>query len=158
VSLGSVELGGGATTSEHLSDEDRRRYGELADVLIPDAEGMPSASRAEVHTRWVDRALAARPDLLVGLRQALDLSAGLPAEAAVEMLNSQHAPVFDALGTVTAGAYFLSPEIRQLIGYPGQVPQPIEDDVDTYADLLERVLDRGPIYRTADDPAPGRPA
>ena len=152
MSLGSVETDGGATL-EGLSDDDRRRYGELADVLIPNTEGMPSASQADVHTRWVDQALRARPDLMVGLRQALDLSAGLPAEAAVEMLNSQHSPVFDALGTVTAGAYFLSGDIRQRIGYPGQVPQPIEDDVETYVNLLEHVVERGPIYRVAD----GRP-
>jgi hypothetical protein len=146
VSLGSIDMGGSAT-ADGMSDDDRTRYGELADVLIPNAEGMPSARQAEVHTRWADEALRARPDLMVGLRQALDLSAGLPAEAAVEMLNSQHAPIFDALGTLTAGAYFLNPKVKGLIGYPGQVPQPIEDDVATYADLLERVLDRGPIYR-----------
>jgi hypothetical protein len=153
VSLSSIYTGGDSAAGV-LTDEDRRRYGELADVLVPNAEGMPSASQAAVHTHWVDEALRARPDLHVGLRQALDLTAGMPAEAAVEMLNAQHSPVFDALGTVTAGAYFLNPEIRQLIGYPGQVPQPIVDDVDTYAELLERVLDRGPIYReTPSEPA-----
>jgi hypothetical protein len=153
VSLSSVYTGGDSV-ADVLTEDDRRRYGELADVLVPSAEGMPSASQAEVHTHWVDEALRARPDLRVGLRQALDLTAGQPAEAAVEMLNAQHSPVFDALGTVTAGAYFLNPEIRRLIGYPGQVPQPIVDDVDTYVDLLEHVVDRGPIYRDVPPATP----
>ena len=152
MSLSSIYTGGDSVV-DVLSEDERRRYGELADVLVPSAEGMPSATQAAVHTHWVDEALRARPDLGVGLRKALELTADLPAEAAVELLNAEHSPVFDALGTVTAGAYFLSPDVRASLGYPGQVPQPIVDDVDSYADLLERVLDRGPIYREA--PAAG---
>ncbi|WNV75073.1 hypothetical protein [Geodermatophilus sp. DSM 44513] len=155
MSLSSVYTGGDSVV-DVLTEDDRRRYGELADVLVPSAEGMPSATQAEVHTHWVDQALQARPDLGVGLRRALELTGGLPAEAAVEMLNAQHSPVFDALGTVTAGAYFLNPDVRQALGYPGQVPQPIVDDVDTYADLLEHVLDRGPIYREVSPATPGQ--
>jgi hypothetical protein len=137
------------STDDELTAEDRERYGRLADVLVPDAEGMLSATGADVHTHWVDEALRARPDLRPGLREALQLAGDLPAEEAVEMLNREHSAVFDALGTVTAGAYFLNPEVKRLIGYPGQVPQPIEDDVDTYVDLLQNVAERGPIYREA---------
>lgn len=135
-------------TGDYLSDEERAVYGALADVLVPDAEGMPSASQADVNTHWVDVALKARPDLLPLLRQALQLAAGIPAEEAVEHINRDHPAVFDALGTVTAGAYLLNPRIKELIGYPGQIPQPIVDDVETYLDLLEHVVERGPIYRS----------
>ena len=46
-----------------MSALDRERLGALADVLIPAAEGMPSASEAGVHRAGLDRVLAARPDL-----------------------------------------------------------------------------------------------
>jgi len=132
-----------------LTDEDRRLFAALADVLIPSAEGMPSASEAAVPERYLDEALGYRPDLETGLREALDAAQGLAPEAAVELLNRQHIPAFEALGTLTAGAYFLNPDVRQLIGYPGQVSTPPRDDTDTYVDLLEHVMDRGQIYREA---------
>lgn len=149
MSLGTVYEGSDSNLEETLTEDERQLYGRLADVLVPEAEGMPSATQSEVHVRWVDDALRARPDLRPLLREALQLAGDLPAEEAVEMLNREHSPLFDALGTVTAGAYFLSPDIKQRIGYPGQVPQPIEDDVDTYVDLLQNVAERGPIYREA---------
>lgn len=136
-----------------LTDEDRQRFAALADVLIPEAEGMPSASQAAVPEKWLDEALRHRPDLADGLRDALSAAGDLPAEEAVNLLNTDHIPAFEALGTLAAGAYFLNPEIKQLIGYPGQVPTPPKDDTHTYFDLLENVLERGQVYR--DVPAAG---
>jgi hypothetical protein len=49
-----------------------------------------------------------------------------------------------------AGAYFLNPEVRRLIGYPGQEARPIEpeDPPDYEQDgLLASVVERGPIFR-----------
>lgn len=125
----------------------RERLASLADVLIPSAEGMPSASEADVPTRWIDDALGYRPDLADGLVAALDAAGDLPAEQAVELLNREHIPAFEALGTLTAGAYFLNPDIKQRIGYPGQVATPAREDLDTYVDLLENVVERGQVYR-----------
>jgi hypothetical protein len=130
-----------------LTDEERQRFARLADVLIPAAEGMPSASQADVPQRWLDEALRHRPDLDAGLHGALAAAGDLPADEAIELLNTEHIPDFEALGTLTAGAYFLNPEVRDLIGYPGQVATPPRDDTDTYVDLLEHVLDRGQVYR-----------
>jgi hypothetical protein len=130
-----------------LTDQDRQRFARLADVLIPAAEGMPSASQAEVPQRWLDEALRHRPDLEPRLHGALDVAADLPPDEAIERLNTQHIPDFEALGTLAAGAYFLNPEVRTLIGYPGQVATPPRDDTDTYIDLLERVVERGQVYR-----------
>jgi hypothetical protein len=130
-----------------LTDEDRQRFARLADVLIPAEEGMPSASQADVPQRWLDEALRHRPDLDAGLHRALDVAADLPPDEAVALLNTQHIPDFEALGTLAAGAYFLNPEVRTLIGYPGQVATPPRDDTETYIDLLERVVERGQVYR-----------
>lgn len=130
-----------------LTTQQRERFASLADVLIPSAEGMPSASEADVPSRWLDEALRHRPDLVQGLQTALTAAGDLPAEDAVELLNREHIPAFEALGTLAAGAYYLNPEIRELIGYPGQVPTLAKDDTDTYFDLLERVVERGQRYR-----------
>jgi hypothetical protein len=130
-----------------LTPTQRERLASLADVLIPSAEGMPSASEADVPTRWIDDALGYRPDLADGLVAALDAAGDLPAEQAVELLNREHIPAFEALGTLTAGAYFLNPDIKQRIGYPGQVATPAREDLDTYVDLLENVVERGQVYR-----------
>jgi hypothetical protein len=130
-----------------LTDQDRQRFARLADVLIPAAEGMPSASQADVPQRWLEEALRHRPDLDAGLHGALDAAGDLPADEAIQLLNTEHIPDFEALGTLTAGAYFLNPEVRDLIGYPGQVATPPRDDTDTYVDLLEHVVERGQVYR-----------
>ncbi|MCW2598428.1 MAG: hypothetical protein JWM02_257 [Frankiales bacterium] len=136
-----------AVVPSDLSDEDRRLYAGLADVLIPNAEGMPSASEADVPIRWIDEALRVRPDLRGSFAKAVEVARDLPAAEAVERLNSLHVEAFEGLGTLTAGAYFLNPDVRALIGYPGQQPSPAQDDTDTYLDLLGAVVDRGPIYR-----------
>ena len=132
-----------------LTDDDRRTYAGIADILIPEAEGMPSASQAGVPDRYLDEALGYRPDLQDALQQTLDAARGLAAADAVELLNAEHIPAFEALGTLTAGAYFLNPEVRERIGYPGQVPTPPKDDTDTYLHLLENVMERGQVYRDA---------
>jgi hypothetical protein len=139
-----------------LTADQRERFASLADVLIPAAQGMPSATQAEVPTKWLDDALGYRPDLVPGLHEALQAASDLPADEAIEVLNRDHIPAFEALGTLTAGAYFLSPEVRELIGYPGQLPTPPKDDTHTYFDLLEHVVERGQVYRdvpTIDQPS-----
>ena len=57
---------------------------------------------------------------------------------------------FAVLSTAVVGAYYLSEQVRELIGYPGQVPNPLslasEPD---YMEMLERVYERHPGYRQA---------
>ncbi len=138
-----------------LTDENRQRFAELADVLIPSALGMPSASEAAVPDRWLDEALRHRSDLEPGLLEALAAAPNLAPAEAIEVLNKDHIPAFEALGTLAAGAYFLNPEIRTLIGYPGQVPTPARDDTSEYLDLLENVMERGQVYRDVVAPRVG---
>lgn len=130
-----------------LNDQQRQIFSSLADVLIPSAEGMPSASEADVPSRFIDEALGYRPDLEIPFLRALELSDGLPPDEAVQLLNADHTAAFDALGVLTSGAYFLNPTVKDLIGYPGQVPTPAREDIDSYAEMLAAVVERGPIYR-----------
>jgi hypothetical protein len=54
---------------------------------------------------------------------------------------------FSVLSEVTAGAYFMNPQVRQSLGYDGQNARPIDPRPD-YQDLLEAVVRRGSIYRS----------
>ena len=130
-----------------LTDDQKSIYSKMADVLIPSAEGMPSATEAEVPSKWIDDALRFRPDLEPSLLRALAFGAKYEANRAVEALNAEDVEAFDALGVLTSGAYFLNPTVKKLIGYPGQVPSPANDDVDSYIEMLTKVVERGPVYR-----------
>ena len=66
-----------AVTSEQtLTSEQRTAFWALADVLIPATDAMPAASEAGSAEKWLDRALAARPDLVAPLAALLDEAAG----------------------------------------------------------------------------------
>jgi hypothetical protein len=54
------------------------------------------------------------------------------------------------LTAVVPGAYFLNPETRAALGYPGLERRPIDPDAaPDYDDdgLLASVIERGPVYR-----------
>ncbi|MCF6389710.1 heme-binding protein [Mycobacterium sp. MBM] len=142
-----------------LDDTERRAFTVIADALIPDHTSRPSASGAQVPERWVDVALQARPDLLGPLKETLaafsDAGAHMSAPQVFDRLQGLAPELVAAVGTLTAGAYFLNPEIRQLIGYPGQEARVYNPEAEMpYLDLLERVVERGEIYQptVASDP------
>jgi hypothetical protein len=131
-----------------LSPDQRDVYGRMADVLICESDGMPSATQVHVHTRWIDEALRLRPDLRDGLDAAIALARSADdVRQALNQLATGQPDVFVALGTLTAGAYYMDDGVRQLMGYPGQEERRLVDDTDQYLDMLERVVERGPVYR-----------
>lgn len=130
-----------------LNEQQIAVYSGLADVLIPSAEGMPSASEANVPTEWINVALGYRPDLVPHFERAVAACEGLDPQQALNELNQSDTEAFDALGVATSGAYFLNPDVKKLLGYPGQLPVPATDDTETYLDILENVVDRGIVYR-----------
>ena len=137
-----------------ISFSQRAKLSAVADVLIPAGEGMPSASEAGAADRWLDEVLSALPAAEASVSALLDsLDGANPAET-VARLEKDDPFAFDLLCTVVAGAYFLNPEVRQAIGYPGQQAVPIvpESPPDYEQDgLLASVIARGPIYRATPD-------
>lgn len=140
-----------------FSAAERERLSAVADQLIPQAHGMPSAGQVidEKRLRFV---LGARPDLVAPLRAAL--SAELPHDpgARLTALEQAQPDVHAALLLAVVGAYYTDKRVRDLLGYPGQraitlqswkYPQYLEEG------LLDGVLARGPIWR---DPATGQRA
>jgi hypothetical protein len=120
------------------------------DVLIPKGDGMPSASEAGVAMRWLDEVLRLRPDFGPQLAAVLDRIKGADLAAAMERLRAEDPAGFAVLAEVVAGGYFLNPEVRSSIGYPGQQSVPIEHEEppDYEQDgLIASVIARGPVYR-----------
>jgi len=138
---------------------DRTTLAALADVLIPAADRMPAASEAGAAGEWLDEVLRVRGDLEAPLQGLLERARGVDPAAEVERLEREEPEALEALATAVAGAYFLNPEVRRLIGYPGQEPRPIEpEEPPDYEqdDLLASVVERGPIFRpTPESRRPG---
>jgi hypothetical protein len=65
--------------------------------------------------------------------------------AEVERLKAEEPELFEALTTAIAGGYFMSEDVRERLGYPGQQALELKDDLDPA--LLQPVVDRGTIYR-----------
>jgi hypothetical protein len=128
-----------------VSGIDRQTLSALADELIPAADGMPSASQAGAAGRLLDEVLAVRGDLEEPLAELTAAARGADPAAEVDRLRSEDPPLFEALTTAVAGGYFLSPDVRERLGYPGQKAKRLEDDFD--GALLQPVIDRGPIFR-----------
>lgn len=121
----------------------------LEDVLIPGSGDFPSASVAGVSTDLIDRVLGFRPDLVAAFQEALANAAGLDAETALDTLAGSHPEQLEALTTLVSGAYFQSPRVQQALNYR-PAPRPAHDDVYSYVDMLEAVVERGFDIHGAD--------
>lgn len=123
---------------------------EIADVLVGEGLGMPAASTVGVAGDLLDRTLAAAPVLAGPLLALLDEAPPGRLDAFVRDLAAARPDDFAVLSTAVVGAYYLSADVRDLIGYPGQQPSPISVAAEPdYLDMLERVHERHPGYREA---------
>jgi len=134
-----------------MNESQRAQLGAIADELIPAGSGMPSASEAGVAGQYLDEVLAARPDLAAPLEAALASVEG--ADDAIAALRAD-AGAWGVITAVVPAAYFLNPDMRAAIGYPGLEARPIDPDAapDYLQDgLLDSVVSRGPVYRPTPD-------
>jgi hypothetical protein len=138
-----------------IDDALRARLVGLADGLIPGTDVMPAPGSVDVGGRQLDLVLRARPDLADGVQRALVAAADAGDPLAwVERYAETDPEACHALVTALVAAYYLHPEVQRRLGYAGQVGEEVRPDA--YPDYvhegqLERVLERGPIYR----PTPG---
>ncbi|HXQ84473.1 MAG TPA: hypothetical protein VN769_10445 [Xanthobacteraceae bacterium] len=137
-------------TPSRLTPELRAVFEQLADVLVPAHGKMPAASAVGTHEGLLDDVLKHRPDIRDDLLRALTAAQGREPRAGANDLLRKDAAAFNALGLAVSGAYYMSPRVRELLGYPGQESV----SYDPYATpnyltdgMLERVVARGPIYR-----------
>ena len=134
-----------------MIDEDlRQTFAAVADVLIPAYKEMPAASETGVAGATLDRILELRDDLTEPFLRGLRGIAGKDPVTAARSLNDSDPKALAAIGLIASAAYYMNPGVRQEIGYPGQDRSPIDPSAppDYLADnLLQPVIDRGPIYR-----------
>lgn len=135
-----------------VSSEERATLAALGDELIPAADGRPAWSEADPNGKWLDRALAARPDLLPSLHQTLESAAGRDPADEARRLHAEEPDAFKALAAIVSGSYYMNLKVRKRIGFPGQgkrPPFPDEADYDLRDGLLDPVIDRGPVHKAA---------
>ena len=133
---------------ERLTAVQRAKLSALADVLVAEGRGMPAASTVGVAGELLDRTLDAAPALAEPLLALLDEAPADAPDAYVRNLAADRPDAFAVLSTAVVGAYYLSGEVRGLIGYPGQEPSPLTVAAEPeYLDMLERVYERHPGYR-----------
>lgn len=135
--------------STKLNDKLRGTFAAIADVLIPEAEGMPSATQVDVHGEILDRMLGLRPDLREPFLRGLQAAVGKDPQQAAEQLNKDDPAALGAIGLVASAGYYMMPKVRELIGYPGQEKRPGNPDEEpeyVTNGMLQVVIDRGPIY------------
>jgi hypothetical protein len=127
----------------------------VADCLIPASGPNPKASDAEQYTAYLQLALAARADVFDAVVGGAGEFAEIPEDElwnALKKMSAEDKSTFDPLSAVLAGAYFMTPQVMKLIGYPGQHrdPAPLELAADEIGSgILDPVLERGFIYVSA---------
>jgi hypothetical protein len=140
-----------------IDEHGRRVIAAVADVLIPEAHGMPSAAAIvdEARLRFV---LTARPDLLEPLVAALRPELGDDPRARLEALANEDPARLAALQLTIVGGYYTDRSVRRLIGYPGQLAIEVRSwELPPFIEegLIDDVMARGPVWR---DPRTGKRA
>lgn len=127
----------------------------MADCLIPASGPNPKASDAEQYIAYLELALAARTDVFEAVVGGARKLSDVPDDElwdALKTMSAEDKFTFDPLSSVLAGAYFMTPQVMKLIGYPGQHrdPAPLELAADEIGSgILDPVLERGHIYVSA---------
>lgn len=135
-----------------LTAAEQELLDRVGDVLIPPVAPMPSVSQSDPDRRWLERACRARPDLVARVRALLRRFPQLDSLEAIAEAQEEDEMGVGALLAITAGRYYMNHAVRRLLGYPGQTGRGPGLPVygwERAADLLERVAERGKIYREA---------
>lgn len=139
-----------------LTDEETAALLRIADCLIPESGPNPRASAARDYLSYLQLALAARTDVfenLVASARALGDVGTDDLWSALRQMWVDDRTAFDQLSAVLAGAYFMTPQVKELIGYPGQHRdaagfEDFANELET--GILDPVLERGHIYVSAN--------
>ncbi len=133
-----------------LTPEMRALFGQVADMLIPAYKKFPAATAVGVHQKLLDDVLGFRPDLVEGFMRGLArIDAGALSKS-VNALYRDDVEAFNAVSLAASGGYYMAPEVRAVLGYPGQEsltydPHEVADYLTDH--MLERVTRRGSFYR-----------
>lgn len=125
-----------------LDSNQRSVLSTIADLLIPATDEMPSATDAGVPENLIDMVLGYREDLVAAFLDALTACSGKDPSKALDELSGNSPEKFEALSLLISAAYFQSAKVKAALNYD-PAPRAVNDDVDTYIDMLADVVDRG---------------
>jgi hypothetical protein len=134
-----------------LTPELRAAFAAVADMLIPAYKKYPSATSVGVHEKMLDDVLGFRPDLVEAFVRGLKAIDTAALSDSVNTLYKADSDAFNAISLVASGGYYMTPQVREVLGYPGQesVAYNAHEVPDFLLDQrLENVTRRGPIYRS----------
>ena len=138
-----------------LPSDARRTFAAVADHLIPAAHGMPSAAQVVDDDR-LSFVLRSRPDLVAPLVAALRPELGEDVQARLDRLLADEPANLAALQLVLVAGYYTDKNVRELIGYPGQMAIEVKSWLyPPYLEegLVDKLLANGPRWR---DPSTGQ--
>jgi hypothetical protein len=136
--------------SVQLAPPLRTLFGQVADLLIPAYKQFPAATAVGVHEALLDDVLRFRPDIVEAFFRGLARIDVGNLSASINQLYRDDPDAFNALSLAASGGYYMAPQVRTALGYPGQeaVPYNPYEVADYLIDhMLERVAQRGTIYR-----------
>ena len=110
---------------------------------------MPAANAVDVHGRLLDRIIGLRPELSEPFFRGIGKAKGKEPQAAAEALSQSDPEALTAIGLVASAGYYMTPTVRDLIGYPVHENRPADPDAPIeYVEngILKVVLERGPIF------------
>jgi hypothetical protein len=135
------------TPARALTEAELHTALAVAAALIPAGSAGPAPGQLPDYRRWLQRALAARSDAFDQITATLTELADRPRAELLTALRSRHEqPGVRALTSVIAGAYLMTDEVRERIGYPGQHPNPpaFDEAAEQITDgILDPVIARG---------------
>lgn len=133
-----------------MSVTDTARLRELAAILLPGDDLSPAAAEVDDLEELIERALVALGRESEIVERGLGMLPGVLDWATLREFASEHPMEFEAIATVAAGAYFMSTNALDSLGYPqGPRKAPRNDLVadELGSGLLDPVLERGSILR-----------
>ena len=125
-------------TEASLNAAEIARLDALADALIPADDESLSASGAGVFGALLPGALSYAPEIVPLCQQVL---AAVPEGVEVWTLRLTDGALFERFAEIVAAIYFMSPEVRSAVGFPGRAAVPARTDPDAFAELLMPVLE-----------------
>lgn len=133
-----------------ITESERAQLTVLADALCGPSANLPAPSQTPGFNDALDLALATRSDVFDEVMATSDESRGADDLLGwARRLSETDAARFWNIAGVLAGAYLMTPPIRDAIAYPGQhrdVPR-LEEAMEQIMDgILDPVIARGPIY------------
>ncbi|MGB3899666.1 MAG: hypothetical protein WA973_14050 [Mesorhizobium sp.] len=136
--------------SVKITPEMRALFGQIADLLIPAYKAFPAATAVGVHQKMLDDVLGFRPDLVDAFMRGLGSVDAGSLSKSINTLYRDDPEAFNAVSLAASAGYYMTPEVRAVLGYPGQEsltydPHNVADYMTNH--MLERVTRRGSFYR-----------